>query len=83
MTKPSFTHRLDERDDGAEIQQYLLEKTGQKTVPNVFISTYHRFTPVLPGTQLTHDYLDQQHVGGSDAVAALHRDGKLAGLVAA
>lgn len=30
--------RLDERDDGAEIQDYLYEKTGQRTVPNVFVS---------------------------------------------
>ena len=33
--------RLDERDDGEALQNYLLEKTGQKTVPNVFISAYH------------------------------------------
>ncbi|KAF9052357.1 glutaredoxin, partial [Hymenopellis radicata] len=29
---------LDERDDGSDIQNYLAEKTGQHTVPNVFIS---------------------------------------------
>ncbi|KAG5644971.1 hypothetical protein DXG03_007343 [Asterophora parasitica] len=33
-------YELDERDDGAAIQQYLLEKTGQRTVPNVFVSEY-------------------------------------------
>jgi len=32
---------LDERDDGDEIQSYLLEKTGQRTVPNVFIKQNH------------------------------------------
>ncbi|KAJ3119159.1 hypothetical protein HK100_000454 [Physocladia obscura] len=29
---------LDMRDDGADIQQYLAEKTGQRTVPNIFIN---------------------------------------------
>ncbi|KAI8832657.1 putative thioltransferase [Chytriomyces cf. hyalinus JEL632] len=29
---------LDKRADGAQIQAYLAEKTGQRTVPNVFIS---------------------------------------------
>jgi len=32
--------RLDERDDGSAIQEYLAEKTGQRTVPNIFISAY-------------------------------------------
>ncbi|KAG9088366.1 Glutaredoxin-1 [Ceratobasidium sp. 370] len=32
---------LDTLDDGAEIQNYLLEKTGQRTVPNIFISQTH------------------------------------------
>ena len=31
-------HRLDEMDEGSEIQSYLLDKTGQRTVPNIFIS---------------------------------------------
>jgi glutaredoxin 3 len=30
--------RLDERGDGDELQEYLLEKTGQRSVPNIFIS---------------------------------------------
>ena len=34
------TPRLDEREDGDSIQQYLYEKTGQRTVPNVFVSEY-------------------------------------------
>nr|GAT52458.1 glutaredoxin [Mycena chlorophos] len=29
---------LDERDDGDAIQDYLAQKTGQTTVPNVFVS---------------------------------------------
>ena len=32
--------RLDERADGNAIQQYLYEKTGQRTVPSVFVSEY-------------------------------------------
>jgi len=32
---------LDEREDGDEIQAYLLEKTGQRTVPNIFINQKH------------------------------------------
>jgi len=32
---------LDERNDGGDIQAYLLEKTGQRTVPNIFINKQH------------------------------------------
>ncbi|KAK7052460.1 glutaredoxin, partial [Favolaschia claudopus] len=32
---------LDEREDGAAIQGYLAEKTGQRTVPNIFVNTKH------------------------------------------
>ncbi|GLB43750.1 putative glutaredoxin [Lyophyllum shimeji] len=32
---------LDEREDGAAIQKYLEEKTGQRTVPNVFVAGQH------------------------------------------
>jgi glutaredoxin 3 len=35
-----WLYRLDERPDGSDIQNYLFEKTGQRTVPNVFISAY-------------------------------------------
>ncbi|KAA1471455.1 glutaredoxin [Dentipellis sp. KUC8613] len=52
---------LDERDDGSDIQAYLAELTGQRTVPNVFIN--------------------KTHVGGSDAVAALHKQGGIAKLL--
>jgi len=34
-------YELDERDDGSAIQQALLEKTGQSTVPNIFINKVH------------------------------------------
>ena len=33
--------RLDQRDDGDELQNYLQEKTGQRSVPNIFISTLY------------------------------------------
>ncbi|KAI8069219.1 thioredoxin-like protein [Gongronella butleri] len=32
---------LDKRPDGAAIQEYLLQKTGQRTVPNVFVNMTH------------------------------------------
>ncbi|KAJ3568552.1 hypothetical protein NP233_g5639 [Leucocoprinus birnbaumii] len=37
----SVTFELDEMDEGEEIQSYLLSKTGQRTVPNVFIAQEH------------------------------------------
>ena len=40
LADPALRHaRLDERDDGGAIQDYLLEKTGQRTVPNIFVRT--------------------------------------------
>jgi glutaredoxin 3 len=35
------TVELDTRDDGADIQALLLDITGQRTVPNVFINGKH------------------------------------------
>jgi len=32
---------LDLRDDGPQLQAYLLEKTSQRTVPNIFIAQQH------------------------------------------
>jgi len=52
-TSPSFTEilptglssitviELDELDGGADLQEALLEKTGQRTVPNVFVGGQH------------------------------------------
>ncbi|KAF8346092.1 thioredoxin-like protein [Amanita rubescens] len=40
---------LDERDDGSKIQDYLVEKSGQRTVPNVFINKEH-----VGGSDNTH-----------------------------
>lgn len=48
---------LDTRDDGAAIQSLLLDITGQRTVPNVFING--------------------KHIGGCDAVMALHAKSEL------
>jgi len=34
-------YELDELNEGSEIQEYLQEKTGQRTVPNIFINQKH------------------------------------------
>ena len=34
-------HDIDLRSDGNEIQNYLYKKTGQRTVPNIFINSTH------------------------------------------
>ncbi|KAK6202390.1 thioredoxin-like protein [Scheffersomyces amazonensis] len=41
ITKDAYILELDELDDGEEIQAALLELTGQRTVPNVFINGEH------------------------------------------
>ncbi|RLV91231.1 Glutaredoxin-2 mitochondrial [Spathaspora sp. JA1] len=41
ITKEAYVLELDEIEDGAEIQEALLELTGQRTVPNVFIGGQH------------------------------------------
>ncbi|EDK43311.1 conserved hypothetical protein [Lodderomyces elongisporus NRRL YB-4239] len=41
ITKDAYIIELDESEDGAEIQEALLEITGQRTVPNVFIGGQH------------------------------------------
>ncbi|KAF9817772.1 hypothetical protein IEO21_03231 [Rhodonia placenta] len=38
---PTKIYELDELDEGDAIQAYLQEKTGQRTVPNIFISQQH------------------------------------------
>ncbi|KAI0257061.1 thioredoxin-like protein [Lactifluus subvellereus] len=32
---------LDEREDGGALQDYLQEKTGQRSVPNIFVKQQH------------------------------------------
>ncbi|KAF9408894.1 Glutaredoxin-1 [Podila epigama] len=34
-------YEIDQERDGAEVQAYLLQKTGQRTVPNIFIKGQH------------------------------------------
>ncbi|KAF8971895.1 thioredoxin-like protein [Flammula alnicola] len=34
-------YELDELDDGSAIQEYLYQKTGQRTVPSVFVNKQH------------------------------------------
>jgi len=36
-----YVKELDLDDDGPEVQKYLKEKTGQSTVPNIFINKKH------------------------------------------
>ncbi|GAB5589796.1 Glutaredoxin [Umbelopsis nana] len=36
-----FVIELDEVEDGDAIQDYLAQKTGQRTVPNIFIKQQH------------------------------------------
>ncbi|KAJ3128794.1 hypothetical protein HK098_003560 [Nowakowskiella sp. JEL0407] len=55
LGQPYSTFELDLRDDGADIQAYLLEKTGQKTVPNIFINGQH-----IGG----NDTIQAKHVSG-------------------
>ncbi|KAE9401450.1 hypothetical protein BT96DRAFT_602235 [Gymnopus androsaceus JB14] len=40
MSRPRFIE-LDETEGGDEIQSYLAEKTGQRTVPNIFVNKQH------------------------------------------
>ncbi|KAF8195130.1 thioredoxin-like protein, partial [Pholiota molesta] len=37
----AHVYELDERKDGSAIQDYLYEKTGQRTVPSVFVGSKH------------------------------------------
>lgn len=35
-----FPHRLDELEEGSAIQDTLAKMTGQRSVPNIFISAF-------------------------------------------
>ncbi|KAK0470094.1 glutaredoxin [Desarmillaria tabescens] len=72
---------LDERDDGSDIQEYLRQKTGQGTVPNIFISELAFFIPIR--VYVLTSSTDQQHIGGCDDTMRLQSSGKLAGLISA
>lgn len=41
FTKNFYIIELDQESNGSEIQNYLKEKTGQNTVPNIFIDHKH------------------------------------------
>jgi glutaredoxin 3 len=41
ITSEFYVIELDQEDDGAAIQDYLQQKTGQRTVPNIFIAQKH------------------------------------------
>ena len=68
------------------MQDYLQKKTGQRSVPNIFISASLSL-PSLASHLLIFSpsphstYTDQKHVGGCDAVTALDAQGKLNALV--
>ena len=44
--------RLDLREDGPVIQDYLQEKTGQRTVPNIFISEFRQLSDLSRSNDL-------------------------------
>lgn len=41
MNIDATIHELNKMEDGPDVQQALLELTGQRTVPNVFIKGNH------------------------------------------
>lgn len=41
FTKNFYLIELDQEENGSDIQNYLREKTGQSTVPNIFIGHEH------------------------------------------
>ncbi|CEL63648.1 Glutaredoxin-1 OS=Glomus intraradices GN=GRX1 PE=2 SV=2 [Rhizoctonia solani AG-1 IB] len=59
---------LDERDDGTAIQNYLAEKTKQRTVPNIFIGEIYWSRQESVGTD---NPTAENHVGGSSDLARL------------
>ena len=78
----TFVSRLDQLEDGSTIQDALDDKTGQRTVPNIFVSKY-----LMPSSWrfFAYSYLrtsEKQHIGGNDDTQAAHRAGKLKELLA-
>lgn len=61
----NYRTRLDERDDGDEIQDYLLEKTKQRTVPNIFVGPYPAsFRMYFFKLTTSLSLVAQEHIGG-------------------
>lgn len=54
--------RLDELDDGSAIQEYLYQKTGQRTVPNVFVGEYSKCAIIELSPYDCHKA--SKHIGG-------------------
>lgn len=83
-----YSYRLDEIDEGDSMQAYLLEKTGQRTVPNVWIRKFQfipgpsrLFTSATPLRLISDTHFpfktDQQHIGGNDDFQAANRSGRV------
>lgn len=82
-----YAHELDLEENGADIQDALLEKTGQKTVPNVFIGGQHvggasdteaahtdgRLQSMLSGDTTKYDY-DLFVIGGGSGGLACSKE---------
>ncbi|KAF8515799.1 thioredoxin-like protein, partial [Hysterangium stoloniferum] len=52
VVEVTFVVRLDTMNEGADIQSYLHSKTGQRTVPNIFIKQQH-----IGGEHRLHSHL--------------------------
>jgi glutaredoxin 3 len=76
-----LTNRLDERNDGGEIQDYLREKTGQSTVPNIFISKYYVW--LIHKHQYLYISSDQKHIGGNSDLQSAFKNGSLKSIIGA
>ena len=75
--------RLDERDDGSAIQNELANKTGQTTVPNIFVGEFLYYTLSIVWLIELPLFLGKQHVGGASDLDLLERTGQLGKLIAA
>ncbi|XP_066925765.1 thioredoxin reductase 1, cytoplasmic-like [Clytia hemisphaerica] len=87
INQPYKAYELDLEANGAEIQEALLAKTGQKTVPNVFVANKHlggasdteaafkegRLTQLLSGDDKEYDY-DLFVVGGGSGGLACSKE---------
>ncbi|KAJ2927056.1 hypothetical protein H1R20_g10038, partial [Candolleomyces eurysporus] len=79
---PATIFELDERNDGSEIQNYLLQKTQQRTVPNIFIKQEHIGGKFPMRFYALNGPLTPQNLGFDDTSAAFN-SGKLAALLKA
>lgn len=56
--------RLDEMDEGTDIQNYLYQKTGQRTVPNIFVGLWTSSPSLISISYTSCIFIGQQHIGG-------------------